>query len=106
MSIKTRLEKLEAKALPKPKPIRPMLRIIERHIDLEGLDDDGIPVMIMGRPTARAKDMGQDTLTINIIETRKGGAAAIRPDPEPDDDELEAEVERLEARKAELMAKE
>jgi len=131
LSIKTRLEKLEAKVKPKPKPIRPMLRIIERHIDLEGLDDDGIPVMIMSRPGERPdtfaiskdflpgerpKDTDQDTLTITYVETpgnlareqasKKFTDVGELSESEPDDADVETEIKKLEKRKAELMAKE
>lgn len=125
MSIKTRLEKIEAKVKPKPKPIRPMLKIVERYEDLDGnlTDEYGhpIPIMIMPRPgersipdtlaisrdflpVARPKDTDPNTLTITYVETRKDRAQAI--ESEPDDDELEAEIKILEQRKTELMAKE
>lgn len=137
MSIKTRLEVIEKKVRPKAKPIRTMLKIVERYEDLDGnlTDEDGrpIPIMIMPRPgerpipdtfaisrdflpIERPKDTDPNTLTITYVETPSSRArdqaqtgpklADVGELSEPDDDELEAEVKRLEARKAELMAKE
>lgn len=97
--IDKRLTKLESLLL--PKPTRPMLRIIERHVNDQGqdIDDDGRPVMIMSRP-GNPKADDRPTLTLKIVDTAKGGAAKIKPDPDPEptDDELQAAVEQLERR--------
>jgi len=72
--VKKRLEKLESALL--PKRTRPMIRII-RHEDADGnlidengkpIEDDGGPVMVMGRP-GPAKDDDPNTLTLTIVDT-------------------------------------
>jgi len=92
--IDKRLTKLESLLL--PKPTRPALKIITRHVADELGDVDADHVMIMPRPG----DIDPHTLTLTIVDTAKGGAAKIKPDPDPEptDDELQAAVEQLERR--------
>jgi len=87
--IKRRLSKVEARIRPKKPPGK--LKLIIEHIQ----DADDSTRMVMPRP----RDAGPDTFTIQVIHTRKDAPAI---GPEPSDDELEAEIKRLEA---ELEAK-
>ena len=103
MSIKTRLEKLEAKVKPKPRP-RPhkflfrfgnaAFSMSEFEKSMEGLKQDQVQDQVF---------------KFNFEDPAIAKDQAAKPDPqpkqEPDDNELEAEVEKLEAKKAALLDK-
>lgn len=124
--IEKRLLRLEDKLL--PKPVRPMLLIVEKHEDLKGnpVDADGrpLPVMIMGRPRPAVKADDDGALTIRVVHTHgpkaakaddpntrtitrvdtivHGPKAATAADPEPSDKELAGAIADLERRAAEI----
>jgi len=112
LSIKTRIEKLEDKVKPKPKrkPIRIRYIFGDKNLSTEELAksmkltfDDTDMIMRMPRPgQADAEDAGPDVLTVRVVDPKAQDQAAKQ---EPDDNELEAEVEKLEAKKAALLEK-
>ena len=132
MSIKTRLEVIEKKVRPKPRP-RPLeIRFImpgsleekEFRKSMESLkkaqDQDQVskfnfedPVMIMFRPGQKDdgtfEDAGPDVLTVRVVDPKAQDQVAKQepqPEQEPSDDEFEGEIQRLEQKKAATLDKE
>jgi uncharacterized protein YktB (UPF0637 family) len=93
MSIKTRIEIIEKKVRPKPRlrPFRLLYEFGDKKLSVKELKKSMRSFRFNFEDPAIAKDQ------------------AAKPDPqpeqEPDDNELEAEVERLEAKKAALLDK-
>jgi hypothetical protein len=126
LSIKTRIEKLEDKVKPKlkRKPLRIRFIFGDKNLSTEELAksmkltfDDTDMIMRMPRPgQADAEDAGPDVLTVRIVDPKaqdqvgtvtnkqdQGAKQDPQPEQEPSDDELEAEIRKLEQRKAVLQ---
>jgi hypothetical protein len=119
-----RIRRLEAKILPKKKPrplkIRFMLGSeysklekaeLDKSLKSLKLDFDDSPIMVMSRPGQVEPEDDGPTLTVRVVNPREEDQAAkqqaaadqVGGVQEPDDDELDTEIEKLEQRKAVLQ---